>query len=127
MSRPKLDPITLANMKRGARCPDCTSAVSVTPNGHSVGVHRIDVRHDDTCPTLARLRRTGKDRNQLALARTPGQTAAEFADEALAVADEMATDVGQPVGVLANPYALTPEAMRRPRGSRGRGRGRGRR
>lgn len=111
----RIDPITLAGMKRGARCPDCTSQVRVTPDGDGKGVHRIDVRHDDTCPSLARLRRTGADRNQRAVIRGSGQSVEDFAAAAVEIAESMATAAGHPVGVLRNPYSLAPMVTRSPR------------
>jgi hypothetical protein len=111
----RIDPVTLAGMKHGARCPDCISQVRVIPNGHGKGVHRIDVHHDDTCPSLARLRRTGMDRRQFAIVRGPGQSAEDFAAAARDTAEGMATEAGRPVGVLRNPYSLTPMVTCRPR------------
>jgi hypothetical protein len=51
----RLDPITVARIKRSARCPDCDSIVDV--NAVTGG---MQVQHDDTCPTLARMEALGR-------------------------------------------------------------------
>jgi hypothetical protein len=125
---PRLDPLTAARLKAQARCPDCSSSVSLTQNGHGPGLHRLDIRHYDTCPTLAALRSGGRDRGQLVLAKTPGQSTKDFARAALAAAALMAEETGRQVGIHADAYGQQPLAVTTrtaPRGSRGSGRGKG--
>jgi len=52
-ARTDLDPATMALIGRLAECPDCcadTELVQPTP-----GVHVLEVRHDETCPTYRRM------------------------------------------------------------------------
>ncbi|MDQ7906750.1 hypothetical protein RB614_19730 [Phytohabitans sp. ZYX-F-186] len=77
--RPRLDPIAAARIKRAARCPDCSSTVTLAADQTS-----YSVAHDDDCPTLAALRRQGRT-TQIAMARGTNQTAEDFATATLNV------------------------------------------
>lgn len=58
--RRRLDPLTTARLKRGARCPDCSSTVTVQLDDG--GGYRVQVAHDDDCPTLSAKRAAGATR-----------------------------------------------------------------
>lgn len=70
---PRLDPFTVAQLKRRGRCPDCDSIVRVDRDAG-----RVNVEHDDSCPMWAQLRRERRT-TQLVFARPPGVSAEDFA------------------------------------------------
>lgn len=53
-NRRRLPPQSRAALTTYLRCPDCISVA--VPHGPG----RVDIRHDDTCPTLAARERSGR-------------------------------------------------------------------
>lgn len=130
----RLDPVAVAQLKRSARCPDCNSTVRLLPDEYGPGTHKLEVRHDDSCPNLAGLRRAGRDAKQIAFAQTEGQSLEAFAMDAMRAAALLSQQTGRQIEIRAAPYAdevlgVADGATFRtsPRGSRGTGRGRGER
>ncbi len=56
-ARTDLDPATLALIGRLSACPDCCADTELVQS--SPGVHVLEVRHDDTCPTYRSIQRDG--------------------------------------------------------------------
>lgn len=103
----KPDRATRADVKGMARCPDCAARVRVSRRGDAT-----TVRHDDTCPTLAALRRTGRDQAVALFPRQGGTVPASLAADVAALAH-------RPVRIRTDLYAgLTRTTSPTPRTAR---------
>ncbi|MBM0232886.1 hypothetical protein JNW91_14065 [Micromonospora sp. STR1_7] len=99
----KLSGAEVRELRKAHRCPDCTSEVTVDRRGGRVGV-----KHDDTCPMYARLKRAGMT-SALIFTRAPGQSDRDFTREVNAAVADLAQTTGAPVRITEDPYRGTPQ------------------
>ncbi|MEV4215165.1 hypothetical protein [Micromonospora sp. NPDC049662] len=98
----KLTAAQLREARKAHRCPDCRSDVTVNRR-----TGQTDVYHDDTCPMLARLRRSGRTAG-LVLMRQDHQTPEQFAAEAAELVAELHQRTGMSFQIRTDPYRGLP-------------------
>ncbi|MEU7679816.1 hypothetical protein AB0C42_33965, partial [Micromonospora taraxaci] len=89
-------------MRKAHRCPDCSSDVTVNRR-----TGQVDVHHDDTCPMLARLRRSGRT-SAIVFMRRDSQTPEQFADQVTVAVAALAARTGQRYQIRTDPYRGMP-------------------
>ncbi|MEV4820251.1 hypothetical protein [Micromonospora sp. NPDC049274] len=99
----KLTGAEVRELRKAHRCPDCHSEVIVDRRGGRVGV-----KHDDTCPMYARLKRAGMT-SALIFTRAPGQSDRDFTREVNDAVLDIAKSTGGPVRVTEDPYRVPPQ------------------
>ncbi|MEU1642039.1 hypothetical protein [Micromonospora zamorensis] len=99
----KLTGADVRDLRKAHRCPDCRSEVTVNRR-----TQQVAVRHDDTCPMLARLQRSGRTAG-LVLIRPRHQTPEQFAAEAADLAADLARTTGQRYQIRTDPYRGLPQ------------------
>lgn len=98
----KLTGADVRDLRKAHRCPDCRSEVDVNRR-----TAQVNVRHDDTCPMLARLKRSGRT-SGLVFIRPHGQTPEDFAREVAEAAADLAQRTGRAYRVGTDPYRGLP-------------------
>lgn len=98
----KLTGADVRDLRKANRCPDCRSVVNVNRR-----TAQVDVRHDDTCPMLARLRRAGRT-SALVFLRAPHQTREAFASEVAEAVTDLAQRTGGSYQIRDDPYRGMP-------------------
>ncbi|MBG6070067.1 hypothetical protein [Micromonospora ureilytica] len=99
----KLTAAEVRDARKAHRCPDCSSDVTVERRTGNVSVH-----HDDTCPMLARLRRSGHT-SAMVFMRRDSQTPEQFADDVTSAVAELAARTGQRYQIRTDPYRGLPQ------------------
>lgn len=98
----KLTAAEVRALRKQGRCPDCRSDVVVDRRSRAV-----NVRHDDTCPMLARLRRSQLT-TSVAIVRPAGANPDEFAARVVDALGKLSGETGQAYQIRTDPYRGLP-------------------
>lgn len=90
-------------IRKQGRCPDCRSDVVIDRRSRTV-----NVRHDDTCPMLGRLRRSQLT-TSVAVVRPADADPADFVARVVGAVAEMSQRTGQTYQVRTDPYRGLPQ------------------